>query len=139
MRKFMSLFEKVFKEKGINMTSSRRALFQVLENSKNHLTVDEILNRARKKDKTLGLATVYRTLNMLCELGLIEKHEFPNLEPAYEKVSGEARHHHHIIDMGDGAVTEFAADELDVILEKIAAAHGYKMLGHKIEIYGEKI
>ncbi len=84
----MSLFEKVFKEKGINMTSSRRALFQVLENSKNHLTVDEILNRARKKDKTLGLATVYRTLNMLCELGLIEKHEFPNLEPAYEKVSG---------------------------------------------------
>ena len=80
----MSLFEKVFKEKGINMTSSRRALFQVLENSKNHLTVDEILNRARKKDKTLGLATVYRTLNMLCELGLIEKHEFPNLEPAYE-------------------------------------------------------
>ena len=68
----MSLFEKVFKEKGINMTSSRRALFQVLENSKNHLTVDEILNRARKKDKTLGLATVYRTLNMLCELGLIE-------------------------------------------------------------------
>ena len=100
----MSLFEKVFKEKGINMTSSRRALFQVLENSKNHLTVDEILNRARKKDKTLGLATVYRTLNMLCELGLIEKHEFPNLEPAYEKVSGKARHHHHIIDMGDGAV-----------------------------------
>ncbi len=115
----MSLFEKVFKEKGINMTSSRRALFQVLENSKNHLTVDEILN-------------------MLCELGLIEKHEFPNLEPAYEKVSGKARHHHHIIDMGDGAVTEFAADELDAILEKIAAAHGYKMLGHKIEIYGEK-
>ncbi len=75
---------------------------------------------------------------MLCELGLIEKHEFPNLEPVYEKVSGEARHHHHIIDMGDGAVTEFAADELDAILEKIAAAHGYKMLGHKIEIYGEK-
>ena len=110
----------------------------MLENSKTHLTVDEILNRARKKDKTLGLATVYRTLNMLCELGLIEKHEFPNLEPAYEKVSGEVHHHHHIIDMGDGAVTEFAADELDVILEKIAAAHGYKMLGHKIEIYGEK-
>lgn len=72
----MSLFEKVFKEKGINMTSSRRALFQVLENSKNHLTVDEILNRARKKDKTLGLATVYRTLNMLCELGLIENTSF---------------------------------------------------------------
>ena len=133
----MSLFEKVFKEKGINMTSSRRALFQVLENSKNHLTVDEILNRARKKDKTLGLATVYRTLNMLCELGLIEKHEFPNLEPAYEKVSGEARHHHHIIDMGDGAVTEFAADELDAILEKLRRRTVIRCLGIRLK-YTEK-
>ena len=139
MDKFMSVFEKTFREKGISLTSSRLALFSVLEKARGHLTVDEILSRARKKDRTLGLATVYRTLNLLCALGLIEKHEFPNMEATYERVSETEHHHHHIIDVRSGAITEFSADELDVVLEKIATAYGYKMQGHKIEIYGEKI
>ena len=134
----MSDFEQAFKERGINLTSSRLALFRVLETAETHLTVMDIFSRAKEIDKSLGLATVYRTLNTLCETGLVEKHEFPHQEPVYEKAVNKG-HHHHIVDLSDGSVVEFPADELDAVLEEIARKHGYRMLGHKIEIYGEKM
>ena len=84
------------------------------------------------------METVYRTLNMLCDLGLAEKHEFPNIDAVYEKTGAGNGHHHHIIDADSGRIEEFSAAELDVLLEKIAREHGYEMLGHKIEIYGKK-
>ena len=102
------------------------------------MTVTDIFNAARQKDPGLGMATVYRTLNMLCDLGLAEKHEFPNIDAVYEKTGAGNGHHHHIIDADSGRIEEFSAAELDVLLEKIAREHGYEMLGHKIEIYGKK-
>ena len=134
----MSYFEKAFMEKGIHITPSRKALFNILEKSNTHLTIDEIYLKAKKTEKTLGIATVYRTLNTLCDLGLIEKHEFPNKEITYE-ISTQKNHHHHIIDVNSNEVLEFKDENIDLILQKIAKEHGYKMLDHKIEIYGEKI
>ena len=134
----MSAFEQTFRQKGISLTSSRLAIFEVLENASAHMTVTDIFNAARQKDPGLGMATVYRTLNMLCDLGLAEKHEFPNIDAVYEKTGAGNGHHHHIIDADSGRIEEFSAAELDVLLEKIAREHGYEMLGHKIEIYGKK-
>lgn len=102
------------------------------------MTVRDIFNAAQKKDPSLGMATVYRTLNILCDLGLVEKHEFPNIDAVYEKNIQENGHHHHIVDLQSGRIEEFSTDELDALLEKIAREKGYEMLGHKIEIYGQK-
>ena len=92
----MSAFEQTFRQKGISLTSSRLAIFEVLENASAHMTVTDIFNAARQKDPGLGMATVYRTLNMLCDLGLAEKHEFPNIDAVYEKTGAGNGHHHHI-------------------------------------------
>ncbi len=134
----MSAFARIFKQKGIALTASRQAIFDVLENADTHLGVSDIFNAARQKDPGLGMATVYRTLNILCELGLIEKHEFPDLETVYEKNEKQSGHHHHIIDKDNNLIEEFSSDELDRLLEDIAHRCGYEMLGHKIEIYGRK-
>lgn len=135
----MSSFAEVFRDKGINLTNSRKAIFEVLENSDTHLTVAEIYEQSKLLDKHIGLATIYRTLNMLCELGLVEKHEFENHDAIYEKADADAKHHHHIINVETGDLAEFVNDEIDELLREIAKKYGFKMLGHKIEIYGEKL
>ncbi len=135
----MNIFEQTFREKGINLTASRTAIFKVLANNSAHLTVNDIFNAARQYDTKLGMATVYRTLNMLCDLGLVEKHEFPNADAVYEKCGDSGCHHHHIVDTEDGKIIEFSTPELDLLLEKTALKNGYQMLGHKVEIYAKKI
>ena len=134
----MRKFAETFKKKNINLTPSRTAIFDVIEKSDKHLTIEEIFSKAKKKDKTLGMATVYRTLNLLCDLSLVEKHEFDNCGIVYEKSENEDGHHHHIVDIENQNLVEFFDDEIDNLLERIAKKHGYTMLGHKLEIYGKK-
>lgn len=136
----MSVFEKIFKQKGISLTASRLAIFNVLENASGHMTINGIFTAAKQLDPGLGLSTVYRTVNTLCSLNLLEKHEFPDIEAVYEKTAAAAKdHHHHIIDRDNGKIEEFSSCELDNLLRKIARQNGYDMLGHKIEIYGKKL
>lgn len=134
----MSKFADIFRENGINITPSRMAIFEVIEKNDKHLTIEEIFDKAKKKDAKIGMATVYRTMNLLCELSLVVKHEFDNCNTVYEKNHTGAGHHHHIVDIENRNIVEFIDQEIDKILEKIAKNHGYKMLGHKLEIYGKK-
>ncbi len=133
----MNNFEKTFRENGIAITSARLAIFKVIEESNEHLTISKIFEKAKEIDCKIGLATVYRTLNTLCQLSLVEKSEFLDLEPVFEKIDGD-NHHHHIVDINTTEIIEFDNKELDKLLEAIAKECGYKMLGHKIEIYGQK-
>lgn len=117
------------------MTTSREAIFKVIESSTKHLTCDEIFKLAKKNDNKLGLATVYRTLGLLCEMSLLSKHTFGENEPVYEKDISLKDHHHHMVDLDSGKIVEFNDDEIDELLEKIANKQGYEMVGHKVEIY----
>ncbi len=109
-----------------------------MEDSKEHLTISQILTKAKEIDSKIGLATVYRTLNILQQLNLVEKSEFQNFEPVFEKIDSN-NHHHHLVDINTAEIKEFNSIELDNLLKQIAKDNGYEMLGHKIEIYGKKI
>lgn len=84
------------------------------------------------------MATIYRTLNLFCDIGLIEKHDFKGCKTFYEKSDKFSFHHHHIIDTNNGEIIEFPDVEIDKLLNKICDKYGYKMLNHKVEIYAEK-
>ena len=119
---------------GIRLTGQRRAVVQVLENSSDHPNVAELHERALDLDPQLSIATVYRTVKLLEEVGLIEKHDFGDGLARYE--DAEREHHDHLIDVNSGRVIEFVDEEIEELQVKIARRLGYELRGHRMELYG---
>ena len=122
--------------RGLKLTSQREVVISILENSDDHPDVDELFRRATKIDKSVSIATVYRTVKLLEDANFIEKHEFGDGKARYEE-SGE--HHEHLIDVETGEVIEFIDNELEELKEKIALKMGYELVDHRLELFGKKL
>ena len=129
------LLEKCQK-RGFKLTNQRELVISILESSEDHPDVDELFSRALEQDKSVSIATVYRTVKLLEDANFIEKLEFGDGRARYEE-SGE--HHEHLIDVETGEVIEFIDHELEKLKEKIANRMGYKLVEHKLELFGKKI
>ena len=122
--------------RGLKLTSQREVVISILENSEDHPDVDELFRRATEIDKSVSIATVYRTVKLLEDANFIEKHEFGDGKARYEE-SGE--HHEHLIDVETGEVIEFVDNELEELKEKIALKMGYELVDHRLELFGKKL
>ncbi len=120
--------------KGLRMTGQRRVIATVLQESDDHPDVEELYARASARDDGISIATVYRTVKLFEEAGILDKLEFGDGRARYE--DAERDHHDHLIDMNSGEVIEFVDPEIEALQEKIAAKLGYKLKGHKLELYG---
>lgn len=120
--------------KGLRMTQPRRIIAQVLEGSDDHPDVEELYNRASAIDPSISIATVYRTVKLFEEAGILDKLEFGDGRARYE--DAERDHHDHLIDMNSGEVIEFVDAEIEALQEKIAEKLGYELRGHRLELYG---
>ena len=121
--------------KNIRMTSQRQIIIQVIEESDDHPDVDQLYLRSVELDNTISIATVYRTVKLLEEAGLIERLEFGDGRSRYEE-AGE--HHEHLVDIETGEVHEFYNDELETLKAEIAREMGYDLIDHRLELYGKK-
>ena len=119
---------------GLRLTDQRRAIAGVLESADDHPDVEELYNRAVAVDPRISLATVYRTVKLFEESGILEKHEFGDGRARYE--AADRDHHDHLIDMHTGEVIEFVDPEIEALQERIATKLGYRLMGHRLELYG---
>lgn len=119
---------------GLRMTGQRRIIAQVLEDSQDHPDVEELYARASAQDAGISIATVYRTVKLFEEAGILDRLEFGDGRARYE--DAERDHHDHLIDMNSGEVIEFVDPEIEALQERIAAKLGYELRGHKLELYG---
>jgi len=129
-----SRIENLCIEKGMKMTGQRRVIARVLSEASDHPDVEEVHRRAHAIDPRIGIATVYRTVRLFQEAGIIEKHDFGDGRSRYEEVPDE--HHDHLIDIQSGRVVEFQSPEIEALQEKIAQQHGFRLVGHRLELYG---
>lgn len=120
--------------RGLRMTDQRRTIARVLQDSQDHPDVEELFARASAKDAGISLATVYRTVKLFEESGIIDRLEFQDGRARYE--DAERDHHDHLIDLNTGQVIEFVDAEIEALQEKIAAKLGYELRGHRLELYG---
>ncbi|QGX98230.1 transcriptional repressor [Roseovarius faecimaris] len=120
--------------KGLRMTDQRRTIASVLEDSDDHPDVEELYTRAVARDAGISIATVYRTVKLFEEAGILDKLEFGDGRARYE--DAERDHHDHLIDMNSGDVIEFVDPEIEALQEKIAEKLGYRLIGHRLELYG---
>jgi Fur family ferric uptake transcriptional regulator len=120
---------------GLKMTDQRRVILRVLSSAEDHPSVETVYRRAKDIDATISMATVYRTLNLLDELNLVQKHDF---KEAYSRFEVNDEHHHHLVDVESGAVIEFTNEELEVLKCKIASDLGFDLVDHTLELYGRK-
>lgn len=124
---------------GLKITEQRKTILKVLEESQDHPSVDVVCARAKEIDPSVSIATVYRTLGLLDELGLVIKHDFGDTHARFEvKPEHDHEHHHHLIDTESGQVVEFQNDDLEHIIHKIADDLGYDIVDHTFEIFGRK-
>jgi Fur family transcriptional regulator, ferric uptake regulator len=119
---------------GLRLTGQRRTIAAVLESASDHPDVEELYNRASAVDPRISLATVYRTVKLFEEAGILEKHEFGDGRARYE--DAEREHHDHLIDIQSGEVIEFIDEEIEKLQERIADKLGYELRGHRLELYG---
>ena len=122
---------------GLKMTGQRRVILQVLDESEDHPSVEEVYERAKAKDSSISMATVYRTMGMLDELGLVVRHDFKENFARYELLD-DNHHHHHLIDIDSGEVIEFNDPRLDALEKELAEKYGYELVDHRFELYGRK-
>ena len=120
--------------KGLRMTGPRKTIAAVLESADDHPDVEELYARASSVDKRISLATVYRTVKLFDEAGILDRVDFGDGRSRYE--SAERAHHDHLIDINSGAVIEFVDSEIEALQEKIAQRLGYRLKGHRLELYG---
>ena len=120
--------------RGLRLTDQRRVIAKVLEQSEDHPDVEELYARACAVDPRISLATVYRTVRLFEEAGILDKLEFGDGRARYE--DAERDHHDHLIDLSTGEVIEFCDAEIEALQEKIAARLGYKLKGHRMELFG---
>lgn len=130
----MSNLEKLAEKNGLRMTEPRRIIARVLSKANDHPDAEELHRRASKVDSSISLATVYRTMKLFEEYEIIERHDFGDGRSRFEQVPDE--HHDHLIDVRSGKVIEFQNEEIERLQEEIAKAHGYKLVDHKLELYG---
>lgn len=130
----MERLEKLCAEKGMRMTDQRRVIARVLSLAADHPDVEEIHRRAAAIDPKISIATVYRTMRLFEEAGVVEKHDFQDGRSRYEEASDD--HHDHLIDLKSGKVIEFVDAEIEALQQKIAARLGYRLVEHRLELYG---
>ncbi|WP_050523447.1 Fur family transcriptional regulator [Pseudorhodobacter wandonensis] len=123
--------------KGLRMTEQRRVVARVIGAAEDHPDVEELFARAAAIDPRISIATVYRTVNLFEEAGILEKLEFGDGRARYE--DAERDHHDHLIDLHSGEVIEFVDPEIEALQERIAARLGYKLKGHRLELFGVPI
>ena len=126
--------EKLCVEKGMRMTEQRRVIARVLSEAHDHPDVEELHRRAHSVDPHISIATVYRTVRLFEEAGILAKHDFGDGRARYEETPEE--HHDHLIDIQSGKVVEFHNDEIEDLQRRIAEKAGYKLVGHRLELYG---
>mgnify|MGYP001355914380 FL=1 len=123
--------------KGVKLTDQRKIIAKVMSSSKDHPDVDELYKRVSNIDPKISIATVYRTIKLFAEEGIVTKHGFKGGEKArYEELSES--HHDHLIDIKTGEIIEFVDDEIEKLQKKIAEKFGYDLVDHKLELYGRK-
>ena len=129
--------EKKCLSKGVKLTEQRKIIARVMSNSQDHPDVDELYNRVSKIDSKISIATVYRTVKLFEEAGILAKHDFKGNKARYEQTTLD--HHDHLIDINTGEITEFVNEEIEKLQKKVAEKLGYKLVDHRLELYGSKI
>ena len=123
--------------RGVRLTDQRKIIVKIMSEAEDHPDVDELHRRVSKIDSKVSIATVYRTVKLFEEAGIIAKHDFKGSKARYEQAPKE--HHDHLIDINTGEITEFVNEDIEKLQEKVAAKLGYKLVDHRLELYGSKI
>ncbi|MGI9481311.1 MAG: Fur family transcriptional regulator [Hyphomicrobiales bacterium] len=129
--------EEICVKKGMRMTDQRRVIARVLSSADDHPDVEEVYRRASAIDPNISIATVYRTVRLFDDAGILERHEFGDGRARYEPVPEE--HHDHLIDLQSGEVIEFRNEDIEKIQELVARELGYKLVDHRLELYGTRL
>ena len=124
------------KQKGVKLTDQRKLIAKIMSTSHDHPNVDELYRRVSKIDSKISIATVYRTVKLFEETGILAKHDFKGEKARYEELSES--HHDHLIDVQTGEIVEFVDKEIEKLQNKVAEKLGYKLVDHKLELYGIK-
>ena len=132
-----SIIETKCIDKGVRLTDQRKLVAKVMSESEDHPDVDELHKRVNKMDSKISIATVYRTVKLFEEAGIVSKHDFKGNKARYENAPVE--HHDHLIDINTGEITEFVNEEIEKLQKKVAEKLGYKLVDHRLELYGTKI
>ena len=122
--------------KGVKLTEQRKIIANTMSQSKDHPDVDELYKRVSKINSKISIATVYRTVKLFEEFGILTKHEFKGEKARYEELNES--HHDHLIDVKTGEIIEFVDEEIEKLQEKVAEKYGYELVDHKLELYGVK-
>ncbi len=130
----MDRIEQLCVDKGMRMTDQRRVVARVLSNATDHPDVEELYRRSAAVDPHISIATVYRTVRLFEEAGIIARHEFRDGRARYEEALQD--HHDHLIDMKTGKVIEFMDEEIEALQAAIARRLGYRLIDHRLELYG---
>lgn len=129
--------EQICLDKGLRMTEQRRVIARVLSESQDHPDVELVYKRASNLDDTISISTVYRTVRMFEENGILERHDFGDGRARYEEVSDE--HHDHLINVQTGQVIEFTSEQIENLQTKIAKELGFELIDHRLELYGKPL
>ena len=132
-----SVIENKCIKKGVRLTDQRKLIAKVMSESADHPDVDELHKRVSKFDTKISIATVYRTVKLFEEAGIVAKHDFKGNKSRYEQAPQE--HHDHLIDINTGEITEFVNEDIEKLQKKVAEKLGYKLVDHRLELYGSKI
>ena len=132
-----SVIENKCIQQGVRLTDQRKLVAKVMSESTDHPDVDELHKRVNKIDSKISIATVYRTVKLFEEAGVVAKHDFKGTKARYEEVSEE--HHDHLIDINTGEITEFVNNDIEKLQKQVAEKLGYKLVDHRLELYGTKI
>lgn len=130
----MDRIEKLCVDKGMRMTEQRRVIARILSKSHDHPDVEELYRRAVSVDPQISIATVYRTVRLFEEAGILERHDFRDGRSRYEEVTDD--HHDHLIDLQSGKVIEFTNEAIEKLQEEVARELGYELVDHRLELYG---
>ena len=122
--------------KGVKLTDQRKIIAKIMSDSQDHPDVDELYKRVSKIDSKISIATVYRTVKLFEEAGIVAKHDFKGGKARYEKLN--EGHHDHLIDIKTGEIIEFVDEEIEKLQKKVAEKYGYDLVDHKLELYGVK-
>ena len=132
-----SEIEKKCIKNGVRLTEQRKLIAQIMSESADHPDVDELHRRVNKLDSRISIATVYRTVKLFEESGIVAKHDFKGNKARYEESTQE--HHDHLIDINTGKITEFVNNDIEKLQKEVAEKLGYKLVDHRLELYGSKI
>ena len=122
--------------KGVKLTEQRKIIAKIMSDAQDHPDVDELYNRASKIDSKISIATVYRTVKLFEEAGIVAKHDFKGGKARYEELN--EGHHDHLIDIKTGEIIEFVDEEIEKLQKRVAEKYGYDLVDHKLELYGIK-